>query len=262
MSRLLSHEALWNRMGFPSQGVGPIKTRLSAFSKVRRAGMLIGCNIGPNPGSLKGRDDVSEYLGIAAKELCELIRLLYDPADYFVVNLSSPNTAGLRGLLCDARLCDELLAPVRRALSETEERGLGGVRRPLLLKLPPEDADRVPWTRDSLESVVGPIVERGLCDGFVATNTSTSLSGQLAAGLGSEDLPGGVSGAPLRSLALTTVRMLRDLIGGDLLIMGCGGVMYPEHVLEFIDAGAQVVQVYSGMVYRGPGLISECALVP
>ncbi len=262
MSRLLRHEAIWNRMGFPSQGVDPIKARLSAFTKARRSGMLVGCNIGPNPGSLKGAEDVSDYLGIAAKELCELVRLLFDPADYFVVNLSSPNTAGLRGLLSDPRLCEDLLVPVRRTLSEMEDGAAGGASRPLLLKLPPEDADRVPWTAQALESVVGPIIERRACDGFVATNTSTHLSGQLAADLGSEALPGGVSGAPLRSLAIGTVRMLRGVIGDEFLIMGCGGVMGPEHVLEFMDAGAEVVQVYSGLVYRGPDLIRECALVP
>jgi dihydroorotate dehydrogenase len=124
----------------------------------------------------------------------------------------------------------------------------------LLVKLPPEDADRVPWSCESLKTIVEPLVASDACDGFVAVNTSS----RLAAEMGEES--GGISGGPLRTMALQVVRHLRHLIGTHRLIVGSGGITNPEHAVEFIEAGSNLVEIYSGLVYRGPGLIADCAV--
>jgi dihydroorotate dehydrogenase len=128
----------------------------------------------------------------------------------------------------------------------------------VLVKLPPEDKDRELWTEASLNSVVGPLLAANACDGFVAVNTSTRLAVQFANQLPAE-LPGGISGEPLRGHALRVVALLRRLVGPVRLVIGCGGVMAPEHAVEFVGAGADLVELYSGMIYAGPRLVGRCA---
>jgi dihydroorotate dehydrogenase len=253
IKRFSQTDAIWNRLGFPSMGLDTINRNLESFSSRARNGLVIGANIGPHPGNLKAASTIDAYLAIARDELMELARALYPHTDFFVVNLSSPNTPGLRGLLQAKDLADQLFEPLRQAIRQCELESGNSRRTPMLVKLPPEDADRVPWSSASLEKVVEPLVTRDLCDGFVAVNTSTRLAAEMG-----ED-SGGISGAPLRSFALDVVRQLRPLIGPDRLIIGCGGIAAPEHAAELIDAGSNLVELYSGFVYEGPGLITRCA---
>ncbi len=215
--------------------------------------MVIGCNIGPHPGHVRSAGDAAEYLAIARAELLHLAQELFDLADFFVVNLSSPNTPGLRQLLQGENLSSGLLQPLRDLLRRLEAAVHRPHPTPLFVKLPPEDADRVPWTPPTLEAVVRPLIDDDACDGFVAVNTSAHLARELG-----ED-SGGVSGAPLRALALRTVSILRQIIGDRLLILGSGGIMVPNDASAFVEAGSDLVEIYSGLVYRGPGLLGACA---
>jgi dihydroorotate dehydrogenase len=253
VKRLLPVHGIWNRLGFPSHGLEQIARNLRAFAALKRRGLVIGCNIGPHPGHVRAAANLAEYLAIARDELLYLARALFDVADFFVVNLSSPNTPGLRQLLEGEELKDGLLQPVRELLRHFEVKSHHSHFTPLLLKLPPEDASRAPWTVQGLDGVVRPLIDNDVCDGFVAVNTSTSLAQELG------EETGGVSGAPLRPLALRTVNTLRQIAGDRALILGSGGIMAPKDSIAFAEAGADLVEIYSGMVYRGPGLVRACA---
>ncbi|HMP17574.1 MAG TPA: dihydroorotate dehydrogenase 2 [Gemmatales bacterium] len=254
LKRLPAKQGIWNRLGFPSDGVQLITQRLASFPRDQRHGMLVFCNIGPHPGHLKSCNSPESYLQLAREELCVLVDQLHPHSDGFVINLSSPNTAGLRGLFCDPRLAQELMLPVYnrvRSHANNTNRWI-----PVLIKLPPEDQDKLPWTRNSLESVLLPLLKLQACDGFVAVNTSTHLSQELL----KRDM-GGISGGPLLPLALCVIELLRSLIGDEMLILGCGGITRPEDCLQLQKAGAQLVELYSGMIYEGPGFPSACASV-
>jgi dihydroorotate dehydrogenase len=253
VKRLLPVTGIWNRLGFPSHGLDSVARNLRAFAGRKHQGLVLGCNIGPHPGHVRAAASLAEYLAIARDELVHLARSLFDVAGFFVVNLSSPNTPGLRQLLEGEDLKDGLLQPVRDAIQCLELEAHRSHPTPLLLKLPPEDASRAPWTAQALESLVRPLIDDDVCDGFVAVNTSTSLAQEL----GEES--GGVSGAPLRPLALRTVNILRQIAGERALILGSGGIMAPKDSIAFAEAGSDLVEIYSGMVYRGPGLIRSCA---
>lgn len=253
MQRLLSVHGLWNRLGFPSDGLDEVVRRLSFFAGTPYCErMRIACNIGPHPGNLKQAADIHDYLRIVRDELLRLARALRAFADLFVVNLTSPNTPGLRAALQHEDFAGQVLAPLCDAARESPD------ARPLLLKLPPEDANEQPWSCETLSKLILPIFTKRLCDGFVATNTSISLARQLAS-YARPAAPGGVSGEPLRPLALQTVQLLRAITGPDLLLIGCGGVTRPEHAAALVTAGANLVETYTGMIYAGPGFPSACA---
>jgi dihydroorotate dehydrogenase len=253
LKRICDAEAIWNGLGFPSHGLERISKNLAAFPRDARTGLVIGCNIGPHPGNLKQVNNVDDYLTTARDELLLLSHALHEHADFFVVNLSSPNTPGLRKLLQSEDLAERLFGPVREAIRRCDAESSPLRRTPLLVKLPPEDADRNVWSCESLQMIVEPLLANDACDGFVAVNTSS----RLAADFGEES--GGISGAPLRPTALQTVRDLRRLVGTDRLIVGSGGITNAANALEFINAGSNLVEVYSGLVYRGPGLLGDCA---
>jgi len=253
VKRMTSIEAIWNRLGFPSVGLDRIKKNLKAFPRAARKGLVVGCNIGPHPGNVKEAKSVADFLVTARDELSQLALALFEDADFFVVNLSSPNTPGLRQLLQSEDLSAQLLVPLRRSIRQFDRESKRPHETPLLVKLPPEDADRVPWSCESLKTVVLPLIASDACDGFVAVNTSS----RLAAEIGEES--GGISGAPLRTTALQLIRDLRHLIGPDRLIVGSGGITDPRHATEFVEAGSNLIEMYSGLVYHGPGLIAACA---
>jgi len=171
--------------------------------------------------------------------------------------VSSPNTPGLRSLLQSADLAETVIAPVRRRLRELDERAARPWRTPLLVKLPPEDENRELWSETSLRGVIDPLLAADACCGFVAVNTSTRLALQHVHEPPAE-LPGGISGEPLRAEALRVVSMVRAVAGPQKLLIGCGGVMSPADALEFRRAGADLVEMYSGMIYAGPGLPARC----
>ena len=290
MARLPAERGIWNRLGFPSDGVARIAPRIAHFSG---DAFTLGCNIAPHPLTLKtvGEPGFSERV---RGELGELIAALHPHARFFVINLSSPNTSGLRGVLHGEGFAQEIVAPVRERLRALSKRALddrpnaareaqaaerrasgagraqrgegerrvartGNAQPPLLLvKLPPEDAARAPWRAETLRALVGPLAHPEICDGFVAVNTSISLA-LAKSRFAQPDAPGGVSGAPLFAHSLGAMRALSELAHPQQLRIGVGGVMTPENAVELARAGAQLVELYSGMIYRGPSLIRECA---
>jgi dihydroorotate dehydrogenase len=261
LKRIPSRKAIWNRQGFPSVGVDQVIPRLQQFEAVKkRSGVLIASNIGPHPVSMKQANSASEFIGIAKPQLFELVEKLHAYTDFFVVNLSSPNTPGLRTLLEDSALATDLFVPLRAKLAEL---GKNSRVRPVLLKIGPDDSHEQVWTKESLSKVIVPMLEHNACDGFVATNTSTRLARELAQPWTTKaPTSGGLSGDPLRETSLATVRLLRGICDKKqkrVLIVGCGGVMEPEHGREFLAAGADLIEMYTGFIYGGPGIIAKVA---
>ncbi|MBL8822681.1 MAG: dihydroorotate dehydrogenase 2 [Planctomycetia bacterium] len=252
LERLSQVQGIWNKLGFPSDGVQAVLERLKRFPTAKREGMLVACNIGPHPGHLKQCNSPESYLNVARAELLALVDQLAEHTDFFVINLSSPNTAGLRGLLSDPRLTSELILPVKEKLQTLEQQA--GRKLPLLMKLPPDDPDKQAWTDASLRALVEPILSSNACDGWVAVNTSTRATQTLL-----QRDAGGISGAPLLPMAIQIIEHLRNIVGPEMLIVGCGGITAPEHAERLVSAGAQLVELYSGMIYAGPGLPAACA---
>jgi len=258
MTRLMKLQALWNRLGFTSLGLHQVERNLAQFPRERRQGMIVACNIGPHPGNLKQTSNRNESLSITRAELLRLFEALFPHADLIVVNLSSPNTPGLRSLLQSPELTELVMQPIRRQICKLDEASGRSRQTPLLIKLPPEDENRELWTQESLGKVVQPLLAADACDGFVAVNTSTRLALEHFP-VEKSDLPGGISGDPLREEALRVVGLLRQMIGPSKLLIGCGGILAPEHANLFRAAGADLVEMYSGMVFAGPALVGQCA---
>lgn len=236
--RLPEERALINRMGFNNAGAAALAARLAGLP--RRAAP-VGVNLGKN------RDTPLEEAGA---DYCAALRAVHAGADYVVVNVSSPNTPGLRDLQHRALL--ERLIPAVCAERDRLGReaalgaGQGAARRlPLLVKLAPDlDEDAL---RDVLE-----VSRAAGVDGLIATNTSTGRAG-LRGPLAAE--AGGLSGRPLRPAALRAVAALYRLSGGRMPLVGVGGVGTAEDAYALIRAGASLVQVYTALVYEGPGLV-------
>jgi dihydroorotate dehydrogenase len=227
--RLIREQAVINRLGFNSGGHAEALERL----KHRPAG-LIGVNLGANKDS---DDPVQDYvLGLGA---------FADVADYFTVNISSPNTPSLRDLQAPERL-NELLT---RLMAEREKRVANGqARRPILVKLAPDIHD------DDLPAIVACLTGHGV-DGIILTNTTTSRDAIPGAPRGKE--AGGLSGRPLFKASTRMLARVYQLTEGKVPLIGVGGIDSGEAALAKIRAGASLVQLYTGMIYRGPGLITE-----
>lgn len=227
--RLPRDKAVINRMGFNSGGMEAMIPRLKAM---RRRKIIVGANIGKNkatPNEQAERDYQICFQG------------LFPYVDYFVVNVSSPNTPGLRELQ-EREPLQRLLASLQ-ALNQAT-----GQPKPLLLKIAPD------LTNEQLDDILE-ISRATSLAGIVATNTTLSRQGlttspETVAGLGA----GGLSGAPLRQRATEVVSYLHTRSGGRLPIIAVGGIMEPEDALEKLEAGASLVQVYTGYVYAGPSL--------
>lgn len=234
--RLVADRAVINRMGFNNDGAAAVAPRLAAArSRLERRYVanrpIIGVNIGKTK-SVNLRDAVADYL-VSAKELAPA-------ADYLVVNVSSPNTPGLR-LLQNVESLRPLLTAVRKAANDS-----AGRQVPLLVKIAPDLEDQ------DIDDVAALAVDLGL-DGVIATNTTITRSG-----LASDNAlvmkcgVGGLSGAPLKRRSLEVLRRLRAAAGDELAIVSVGGVETAEDVLERLDAGATLVQGYTGFLYEGP----------
>jgi dihydroorotate dehydrogenase len=227
--RLVEDEALINRMGFPNAGAEALWRRLS---RSRPAGVRVGVNIG------KG---AATPLERAADDYVETARRFYGVCDYLAVNVSSPNTLGLRRLQARNHL-EALL----RSLTEERRRHEGGGRlTPILVKLAPDLGD------EELEDAVGAIQGSGV-EGVILTNTTLERGG-LTSARAVEG--GGLSGRPLRARSTEVIRRVTALSGGRLPVVGVGGVFSAADVREKLDAGAVLVQVYTGLVYEGPGMV-------
>ena len=230
--RLPEDEALVNRMGFNSAGVEAVAANLGRLR--RRLGVPVGVNIGKN------RDTPVEE---AERDYETCLLALHDVADYVAVNLSSPNTPGLRALQ-EPALARSLVSGLNTLrLRLAAERG--GAPRALFVKLSP---DLVP---DDLAATALAVMEGG-ADGLIAVNTSTDRPPTLHSRHASE--AGGLSGAPLFATALATVQRLRQLVGDQPTLIAVGGIGSVEAAGAMFDAGADLVQVYTALVYRGPGL--------
>ncbi|MBM3550377.1 MAG: quinone-dependent dihydroorotate dehydrogenase [Alphaproteobacteria bacterium] len=224
--RLVEDHAVINRYGFNNDGHAPALARLSK----RAPRGIVGVNIGANKDAA---DRVADYVaGVSA---------LADVASYFTINVSSPNTPGLRDLQ-EPEALSELLA---RAI---EARDAARIRRPLLLKIAPD------LTLDQLDSVVRVARERRI-DGMIVSNTTISRPLTLRSPLAKES--GGLSGAPLFDLSTRMLAQAFLRVDGQFPLIGVGGVDSAEAALAKIEAGATLVQLYSALVYEGPALVAR-----
>ncbi|HEX6338949.1 MAG TPA: quinone-dependent dihydroorotate dehydrogenase [Jiangellaceae bacterium] len=231
--RLVRDRAIVNRMGFNNQGAAAVAERLRRRHARRGPSgrTIVGVNIGKTKLAPADRA-IDDYVAST--------RLLAPYADYLVVNVSSPNTPGLRDLQAVGRL-GPLLEAVRRAADQVARRHV-----PLLVKIAPDLAD------DDLRAIADLATESGL-DGIIATNTTIGRSGLQSDPREVELLgPGGLSGAPLKERSLEVLRLLRQHVGDSLTLVSVGGVESAEDIIERKHAGATLVQAYTGLVYGGP----------
>jgi dihydroorotate dehydrogenase len=228
--RFPEHQAVINRMGFNNEGSEAVAARLARQPRPGQRKIPVGVNL--------GKSKVTE-LEQAAGDYLTSFKRLADYADYMVLNVSSPNTPNLRQLQDESRL-RELLAAITNANRERAAQP-GKHRVPVLLKIAPD----LTWPQ--IDAVLGVIAEQGL-DGIIATNTTLARPGFFAG----VNEAGGLSGAPLRRRSTEIIGYISRATFGRLPIIGVGGIVDVESAAEKLDAGATLVQVYTGMIYRGP----------
>lgn len=241
MFRLPERQALINRFGFNNEGLEAFlgnvqRSRFRAAARQHR--MLLGLNIGKNAATPIERA-TDDYL------VC--LEGVYPHADYVTVNISSPNTKNLRELQSDEAL-DQLLGALAARRAELAQQH--GAYKPVFVKIAP-DLDQAQI------AVIADTLKRHGMDGVVATNTT--LSREAVKGLPHAEEAGGLSGAPVLEASNAVIRQLRARLGKDYPIIGVGGILSGADALSKIEAGADVVQIYSGLIYQGPGLVTEVA---
>ena len=237
MFRLPESEALINRLGFNNQGLDAFLANVQR-STWRERGGVIGLNIGKNADTPIEQAADDYLIGLSG---------VYPHADYITVNISSPNTKNLRALQGEHEL-DQLLSQLatrRLALAQQHQK-----RVPLAVKIAPD------LTEEQID-IIAEVLPRHGIDGVIATNTT--LAREAVLGQKHADEAGGLSGAPLHARSLEVIGRLRAKLGADFAIIGVGGIMSGKHAAEKIAAGANAVQLYTGLIYRGPGLVGECA---
>jgi dihydroorotate dehydrogenase len=237
--RLPADRALINRMGFNNEGLDALAARLEKLRKKGLPeGLIIGGNIGKNKATPNEAAD-EDYLVCFEK--------LFPWVDYFVVNVSSPNTPGLRDL--------QEKEPLMRLLYLLQARNNAQpTSKPILLKIAPDLTD------SQLDDIADLVLATGIA-GIIATNTTISREGlHTAASAVAEMGMGGLSGAPVRARATAVIRYLRQKLGSEVAIIGVGGIDSAASAREKLDAGADLVQVYTGLVYEGPGLVKRILL--
>ena len=231
--RLPEARAIINRYGLNSVGVEAFVENL----KRARTRTIIGVNIGKNRDTPNGR---------AVDDYVRCMQALYPHAHYLALNVSSPNTKGLRDLQ-SAEALTLLLRTMRQEREKLRERHGSNVA--LVLKISPDLDDAA--IRD-----IADVARRERADGIIATNTTVSRQGVSGLPHGTEE--GGLSGAPLTALSTEVLRKLSFLLKDEIPLIGCGGVMSGADARERFEAGAALVQIYSGLIFRGPALIGEC----
>lgn len=234
--RLPEDKALINRMGFNNDGVKEIKERLEEWKNKGRSRMIIGGNIGKNKVT-PNEDAWKDY------EIC--FNELFDVVDYFVVNVSSPNTPGLRALQDK----DALL----KILGVLQENNHSRPHpKPLLLKIAPDLTDEQLHDIAEITSIVK-------LDGIVSSNTTISRDNLSITSKNSADKigMGGLSGLPLQDLSNTVLKKLHQLTGNQIPIIGSGGIYTGKDAKEKMNAGASLVQVWTGFIYEGPGIVKN-----
>jgi dihydroorotate dehydrogenase len=237
MFRLTQANALINRLGFNNDGLEAFIGNVQR-SRFRSQGRILGLNIGKNAAT-PIEQATSDYLaGLDG---------VYPHADYVTVNISSPNTKNLRALQGDEAL-EGLLAAL--AAERNKLAAKHGRRVPMFLKIAP-DLD------EAQVDVIAHALQRHGMDGVVATNTTISRA--AVQGLPHAEEAGGLSGAPVLEASNRVIRQLRAALGKDFPIIGVGGILSAEDALSKLQAGADVVQIYTGLIYRGPELVNEIA---
>jgi len=232
--RLVEDEAVINRMGFPSAGASQVEGCLLHFTHHPRP-TIIGVNLGKN------KDTPLEE---AANDYVSLVKTFSTLADYLAINISSPNTIGLRRLQ-GRNMLEALLGAIAKERQEISLRG--GRRTPILVKLAPD------LSEDELDDASDVILHSGM-DGVIATNTTLGREG-LRSDQQSET--GGLSGSPLRVRSEVVLRQVLKRLDGRVPVISAGGIMGPEDAKRRLDMGAALVQVYTGLVYAGPRLVQK-----
>lgn len=231
--RIPEASALINRLGFNNKGVAHL---VSQVQKRKYSGVL-GINIGKN---------ATTPIEQAAEDYCYCLQQVYPYADYITVNISSPNTRNLRQLQAEDSLNEllQLLARERRIITKKHQRHV-----PLAVKIAP-DLDHA-----GLEAVARSVILHDI-ECVIASNTTVSRPG--VEGMPHAAESGGLSGAPLKPLADRTLADLRELLPASVTLIGVGGICKGQDAVDKLDIGASLVQFYTGMIYRGPGLLAEC----
>jgi len=236
MFRLPADEALINRMGFNNDGVEVVAERIKAYRnsadhKTQR--VIIGGNIGKNK-ITPNEEAVDDYVKCFDK--------LFDVVDYFVVNVSSPNTPGLRAL--------QEKEPLLHILNTLQQRNnKNNITRPILLKIAPDLTD------EQLNDIVEIVQESGIA-GVIATNTTISRDGLVTPG-DNKNETGGLSGKPLTQRSTEVIAYLQKKSNGSFPIIGVGGIHSAADALDKMKAGASLLQLYTGFIYEGPALIGR-----
>jgi dihydroorotate dehydrogenase len=232
--RLVEDEAVINRMGFPGKGAQFVSEQMSAVGQRPRS-VILGINLGKN------KDTPLEQ---AASDYIMLMRRFIFMADFLTINISSPNTVGLRRLQ-GREMLEQLLGAIAK---EREQIVLGrGGNAPILVKLAPD------LPEEELEDAIDVILRTGM-DGIIATNTSLLREGLQSKHQGES---GGLSGKPLTARADEVLAQVVKKVSGRIPVVGVGGIMSPEDAQRKLDLGARLVQVYTGLVYTGPGLVKD-----
>lgn len=230
--RLVEDEGVINRMGFPGNGAEAMLRNLKRF---KPKGLVLGVNIGKNKNT---------PLEQSAEDYLDLVRRFAEIADYLAVNVSSPNTPGLRTLQMRSAL-EELLNPI--AVERDKQAAALKKKLPLLVKLAPDLDDA------ELDQALGVIQSAGM-DGVIIGNTTVRREGLSSVKAGEE---GGLSGRPLNELNTAMVLKVHQRTNGRLPIVASGGVMGVDDYQRKMDAGAVLVQLYTGLIYKGPGLAAR-----
>jgi len=230
--RLKKDNALINRMGFNNDGAEKIAERL----RKRKSNIIIGGNIGKN--KITPNEN-------AADDYVKCFETLFDCVDYFVVNVSSPNTPGLREL--------QGKAPLLKILNTLQEHNRNKPqRKPMLLKIAPD------LTNEQLDDIHSIVTESGI-DGVIATNTTIGRNNLKMEKEKSDAIGnGGLSGEPVKQRATEVIHYLSAISSHQLKVIGVGGIFSGEDAKEKLAAGASLVQLYTGFIYEGPGLVKEC----
>jgi dihydroorotate dehydrogenase len=235
--RIPEKQAIINRMGFNNEGVERLLTNVAAAQFPKRGGIL-GINIGKN---------FDTPIEKAADDYLICLDRVYNAASYVTVNISSPNTKNLRELQKDDAL-DALLGSLKAAQAKLADKH--GKYVPLALKIAPD-------LEDTQIQTIADLLRQHKMDGVIATNTTLSRAG--VEGMPNADETGGLSGAPVFDLSTAVLKKLSTALAGELPIIGVGGIMSGADAAAKIEAGASLVQFYSGFIYRGPDLVGEAA---
>ena len=233
--RIPERQAIVNRMGFNNQGVDALLENVSHAAFPKQGGVL-GINIGKN---------FDTPIERAADDYLICLDKVYGAASYVTINISSPNTKNLRSLQEDEAL-DALLRQLKAAQERLADRH--GKHTPLVLKIAPD-------LEDGQIQAIADLLRRHRMDGVIATNTT--LSRQGVEGLAHGDETGGLSGAPLKDRSTAVIRRLAQALQGEVPVIGVGGILSGADAREKLEAGAKLVQLYTGFIYQGPPLVGE-----